>query len=149
VALLILSLLAILAAPPQHITVSSSASAASVKPGTKLSLYVDVVPGSGIHVYAPGADDFEPIGLKIDAADHVTMGKLEYPPSERMPSGIPGETVPVYQKPFRLVQPVTVAKAVRPGSVVTVAATVRYQACDDRVCFVPATLPVSWTIHVR
>jgi hypothetical protein len=31
----------------------------------------------------------------------------------------------------------------------TIDATLDYQACDDAVCFVPASVPVSFTVQVR
>ena len=31
----------------------------------------------------------------------------------------------------------------------TIAATLNYQACDDKVCFNPQSVPLSWTIGVR
>jgi hypothetical protein len=38
---------------------------------------------------------------------------------------------------------------VRPGTTIDLTGTVSYQACDDKVCFVPASVPVSWTVDVR
>ena len=35
------------------------------------------------------------------------------------------------------------------GSTVTVAGTVDFQACDDKLCFVPESVPVIWTVTVR
>jgi hypothetical protein len=31
----------------------------------------------------------------------------------------------------------------------TIAGTFAYQACDDKVCFLPQTVPLSWTIGVK
>jgi hypothetical protein len=31
----------------------------------------------------------------------------------------------------------------------TIAGTLEYQACDDKVCFNPVALPLSWTIALR
>ena len=59
------------------------------------------------------------------------------------------EKVPVFQKPFRLTQDVTLDKSVKAGSTITVTGTVSYQACDDRVCFAPESSPVTWTVMVK
>jgi hypothetical protein len=59
------------------------------------------------------------------------------------------EQVPVFQKPFRLTQGVTLDKSLKPGATVTVAGTVTYQACDDRVCYPPESAPVAWTVTVK
>jgi hypothetical protein len=65
------------------------------------------------------------------------------------------ERVPVYQKPFRLLQEVLLegtaqAQAALQGKdALTITGTLEYQACDDKVCFNPATVPLSWTLEVR
>ena len=146
--LLILTLVATLL-PAQHISVAATASATTARPGATLSLFVDVLPGAGIHVYAPGATDYQPIALKLSASTDAVAGKLAYPKSETLTIPETGEKVPVYNKPFRLAQPVTIAKTVKMGTKIVVSGRVQYQACDDQVCFLPAELPVSWTIDVK
>ena len=53
-----------------------------------------------------------------------------------------------YDKPFRLVQEVTLDRSVEAGKNVTVTGALNYQACTNQVCFIPASVPVSWTIAV-
>jgi DsbC/DsbD-like thiol-disulfide interchange protein len=132
---------------PKHLSVASSSSLKTATPGSKVSLYVDVAPKAGIHVYAPGAKDYLPIALKLDAKSGVTIGALTYPKSQTLT--FEGTKVPVYDKPFRLVQEVTLDRSLESGQAVTLTGTLDYQACDDRVCFIPAKAPVSWTIAVR
>jgi len=145
----ILALIASLLAPVHHITVAATSSAASAKPGSTVSLFVDVLPDKGIHVYAPGAADYQPIALELKPGADAASGNLEYPASETLAIPETGEKIPVYNKPFRLTQAITIAKSAKRGSKIAVAGTVRYQACDDAVCFLPAQLPVSWTIEVK
>jgi len=145
-AALFLMLVAMLA-PRQHITVAASTSAASVKAGAKVTFAVDVVPDAGIHVYAPGAKEYQPISVTIAPRPDVTVGRVVYPKSEML--SFDGESVPVFEKPFRLTQDVTIAKSTKPGTTLTVVGKVDYQACDDKVCFIPASLPVIWTIAVK
>jgi Disulphide bond corrector protein DsbC len=144
----ILALVGTLLAPVHHIAVTATSTAPTVKPGATVSLFVDVLPNDGIHVYAPGATDYQPIGLKLDASD-VAAGKLVYPKSETLTIPETGEKIPVYNKAFRLTQPVTVSRSAKPGTKIVVSGVVQYQACDDRVCFRPAELPVSWTLDVK
>src|SRR5579863_8870565 len=49
----------------QHLTVSASSAAAPARRGQRLPLFVDVTPMPEIHVYAPGAADYQPIALSI------------------------------------------------------------------------------------
>src|SRR5712691_4391607 len=113
---------------PGHATILSSPPEVNGKAGTKVALFVDVTPKPGIHVYAPGASDYIPITVKLNAQPEIKAGKLTYPKSEIV--SIADEKVPVFQKPFRLTQDVTVGKSAKPGSTVVVAGTVSYQACD-------------------
>jgi DsbC/DsbD-like thiol-disulfide interchange protein len=140
------SLLSPQKAAPKHLTVSTSASASRVAPGAKVSLFADVTPAPGIHVYAPGAKDFLPIALALTPTAGAAIGTTVYPKSEMLGAG--DDEVPVFQKPFRLAQPVTIARTAAPGTM-TIAGTIRYQACDDVVCFIPASVPVSWTIAIK
>lgn len=132
---------------PGHATILASPTEVSGAAGAKLALFVDVTPKPGIHVYAPGSKDYIPITVTLNARPDIKAGKVAYPKSEIMTFA--DEKVPVFQKPFRLTQDVTLDKSAKPGSTVTVSGTVNYQACDDRVCYAPESSPVIWTVVVR
>src|SRR5262249_17131174 len=91
---------------PLHAAVVAGPAALGVKAGSKVMLFVDVTPNANIHVYAPGAKDYIPITLKVDPQATVKVGKLTYPKSDTMTFA--DEKVPVFQKPFRLTQEVSV-----------------------------------------
>jgi hypothetical protein len=80
---------------------------------------------------------------------------VRFPPAEIYEFVPLNERVPVYQKPFQLVQPVTVDAsskgAPRPaaGDELTLKAALNYQACDDRICFPPVSVPLSWTVKPK
>jgi DsbC/DsbD-like thiol-disulfide interchange protein len=57
--------------------------------------------------------------------------------------------VPAYKQPFRIALPVTIKSTSKKGDVVTIAGAVRYQACDDRLCYPVTAAPVSWTVSVK
>src|SRR3982751_6022712 len=132
---------------PGHATIVASPPDVSGKAGTKLSLFVDVTPKPGMHVYAPGNADYIPITVKLNPAAEIKTGKLAYPKSEVVT--LADEKVSVFQKPFRLTQDVTLDKSAQPGSTIVVPATVNYQACDDKVCYPPESASVAWTVTVR
>jgi DsbC/DsbD-like thiol-disulfide interchange protein len=143
----LLTQLSSLTPKPGHATVIASPAEVNGAAGAKLALFVDVTPKPGIHVYAPGSQDYIPITVKLNAQPEIKAGKVAYPKSEMMTFA--DEKVPVFQKPFRLTQDVTLDKAAKPGSTVTVSGTVNYQACDDRVCYAPESAPVAWTVVVK
>ena len=140
-------------APPviaRHLTIATGASAAVVKPGALVSLFIDIAPKQGIHVYAPGAKDYLPIAVKVDPHTSVKAGTLTYPKYVGLVfDALAGGPVPGYKGPFRLTQGVTIGASVKPGTKIRLTGTVAYQACDNKVCFVPESVPVSWTIDVR
>jgi predicted membrane GTPase involved in stress response len=61
----------------------------------------------------------------------------------------------VYQRPFRIVQDLAIdasaqaAAALKDRTSLTLHATLEYQACDDQVCFIPQSVPLSWTIALQ
>jgi DsbC/DsbD-like thiol-disulfide interchange protein len=135
------------ASKPGHATIVASPAAVNGTAGAKLSLFVDVTPKTNIHVYAPGTEFYIPITVKLNAQPEIKPGKIAYPKSETLT--LLNEKVPVFQKPFRLTQEVTLDKSAKPGATVTVSGTVNYQACDDAVCYPPESAPVTWTVVVK
>jgi Disulphide bond corrector protein DsbC len=132
---------------PSHATVTPSPADVTGAAGAKVSLSIDVTPKAGIHVYAPGSQDYIPVEVKLDKLPTITAGKVVYPKSEMMTFG--DEKVPVFAKAFRLTQDVTLAKSVKAGDAITVSGTVSLQACDDKVCYPPESAPVSWIVTVK
>ena len=125
-----------------HLTMATSSAAA----GKKVTLALDVTPKPKMHVYAPGQDGYIPISLKLDADTAFTAAKGKYPAGEKYFMPALNETQIVYGKPFRITQDVTVKTASREP--VTIKGKVRYQACDDKICYLPVTIPVSWAIEI-
>jgi len=149
-ALATLTALATQALAPQAaalVEIAASPARVSAAPGATVALFVDGMPRQNIHVYAPGATDYVPITLTVAAVTGVAVRPLKYPASETLI--FDGGAVPVFQKPFRLIQEVVLASTFKPNDVVALHGTVDYQACDNKVCFKPVSVPVSWTIDVK
>ena len=138
-----------------HLDATTYVSDDVVAPGSIFSVIFDVTPGAGIHVYAPGAKDYKVITFNVDENPLLTIRDMQYPPSEDYHFKPLDEQVPVFQKPFRLVQRMALkasgeARAALKGvETVTIGGTLEYQACDDRICFNPQSIPVSYTLEVR
>jgi len=130
-----------------HLELKTSSSAGSVARRGKVTLQVDVTPKPKMHVYAPGQDGYIAVDLALTANAAFTAAKARYPAGEKYVMPALNETQIVYAKPFRITQEVTL-KSAAPGSV-TILGTVRYQACDDAICYLPKTIPVEWKIDVR
>ena len=138
-----------------HLDITSYVSDEVVAPGSLFSVVLDVKPNAGIHVYAPGAKDYKIINFRIDANPILSARAMQYPASEIYHFKPLDERVPVFQKPFRLVQSLAVSTspeartALEGVDTVTIAGTLEYQACDDHLCFTPRSIPVSYTVKVR
>jgi Disulphide bond corrector protein DsbC len=139
-----------------HLTLTTSTSEAVVAPGTRFSLWVDITPKPKMHVYTPEQKDYIPIELSIAADDAIKVLPPVFPKSEKYFFAPLEETQLVFSKPFRIVQDVTVSlsaaiiqRAAAAGATLTIKGTLRYQACDDKVCYVPQSVPVSWTVGLR
>ena len=131
----------------KHLAISVSSSVRAAAPGAPLSLFVHITPKAKMHVYAPDQQDYIPVSLTLTSDPAFRAGAARFPPAERYFFAPLKETQRVYSKPFRITQPVTLTPAA--AGPVTIKAVVRYQACDDAICYVPQQVPVSWTIDVR
>ena len=130
----------------KHLTITTSTNVPTA-PGERLSLYVDVAPKPKMHVYAPDQTDYIPIELKVEPASSFKPQAIQYPAAEQFFFAPLKETQRVYSKPFRITLPITLAQnAALP---LTIKGTVRYQACDDAICYLPQTIGVTWKVGAK
>jgi DsbC/DsbD-like thiol-disulfide interchange protein len=132
----------------KHLTITLSASAPAAAHGDRLSLYADVAPKPKMHVYSPDQTDYIPIALKVDAASGFQPQPIQYPAGESFFFAPLNETQRVYSKPFRITQPITLTRTSATGPL-AIKGTIRYQACDDAICYLPQTIPVTWRVAVK
>ncbi|MBI4475008.1 MAG: redoxin domain-containing protein [Acidobacteria bacterium] len=138
-----------------HFELTTYPSDSAIAPGNRIGLALEVKPGSRMHVYAPGASNYRVISLKLDTQPFVRTLPMKYPASEIYHFKPLNERVPVFQKPFTLVQEVILEgtpqaqAAFRGKDSLTVTGTLEYQACDDKICYNPASVPLSWTLSLR
>lgn len=138
----------------KHLQLSVSGGDAPARPGHRISLAVDVQLPKRMHVYAPGVTGYIPISLKLESSAAFQAEAVAFPPAKMMRLKAIHETVPVYERPFRLLEMITLggAQQIEPlldaDRNLTIRGELRYQACDDRECFVPETVRLKWTIHV-
>lgn len=127
----------------RHLTVTLSTGPMAAG---KLPLYVDVMPRETMHVYAPGQPGYVAIELKLDADAPVTAsGKPKYPAAGKLFMKALNETQLVYSRPFRITQDVRL-RGDAPEGTLTVRGMLRYQACDDAICYKPVLVPLAWTV---
>ena len=57
------------------------------------------------------------------------------------------ETVPAYEGTFVLAADVVISPAAKTGDTV-IRGSLNYQTCDDKVCYLPVTIPLDWTVKI-
>jgi hypothetical protein len=138
-----------------HLTLTAAASVEHIVPGQPLSLTIDVAPRRDIHIYAPGKHEYQVIALKLDAQPWLGRVKPIYPTAEIYEFKPLAERVEVYQQPFQLRYELAILstaearKLLEGKSSVTISGRLEYQACDDKVCYKPQTVPLSWTLSMK
>ena len=139
-----------------HLKFSAYPSNSSVTVGTRFSLALEVEPGKNMHVYAPGADDmgYRVIGFNLAPNPLARYEPVQYPEAEIYHFEPLDEHVPVYQDRFILLQEIVMNGDAEAESIMaelgalTLSGTLDYQACDDEICFLPQSIPVSFTLDL-
>lgn len=138
-----------------HLELTTWPSDTAIAPGNRFSLVLDIQPGPHIHVYAPGAKGYRVVVLTIEPQPNVRVLPVQYPASQTYFYKPLNERVPVFQKRFTLVQEVILEgtpqaqAALRGKENLTLTGRLDYQACDDKECFNPTSVPLSWTVALR
>lgn len=113
---------------------------------SRFTLVAEVTLDPGMHVYAPGIEaPYRAIQLNIQPAKGVTLGKPVFPRSEKLHLAAIDETVPVYQGTFRIEQAVAINRTAAAQGI-EVNGSLEYQTCDDKICYRPVSVPLSWTL---
>jgi DsbC/DsbD-like thiol-disulfide interchange protein len=138
-------------ADTRHLTLTTSSTPATATPDRRVVLNVDVALKPRMHVYAPDqpkGQDYLPIALTVTEGDGFRLEKPRYPSSEKFFFAPLKETQHVYSKPFRITQPIVLTRD-SASEPLTITGTVRYQACDDALCYVPQTVAVKWELRTE
>ena len=130
-----------------HLSFTAALSPDVVKTGSRLSLVVDVTPKKKMHVYAPGTN-YRAITVTLDRNPSLKLSKADYPKPEIYIFTPLKEQVLVYSQPFKLKMNIGVSQVPRRAARLKVTGTLSYQACDDRVCYLPQSIPLEWNLAV-
>ena len=129
--------------------VTPHVAATTVAAGSTTRLAVTVELPEGLHVQsdAPRDPSLIPTVLTVEPPPGVTVRHLLYPtPSDFVQEGQP-QPLAVFEHAFVTGAEVVIAEDAPAGDLV-VPGRLRYQACDDRVCFAPQTAAIEWRLRV-
>ena len=134
----------------KHIGLVTAASTPVANPGHRILLSLELDLGPRMHVYAPGVAGYIPIDWQLDESGGVKAQPVRYPPPEKSYLKAIKETALVYRGRVHLTRAITfgpeatLKPLVGPQSDLVLKGSLRYQACDDRECYPPETVPVTW-----
>ena len=125
-----------------------------VHPDLRFTLVAELDLKPKMHVYSPEVKNYIPIRFTVEPSENYSAHAVEYPAAETLYLPAIQESVPVFQGRFQIQQDVTLAgeadlKPILQGSQeIRIQGSLRYQACDDKICYLPRTLPLEWTLRV-
>jgi DsbC/DsbD-like thiol-disulfide interchange protein len=143
----------VLSKATRHLAVTATLTPDIVTAGTRMSLVFDVTPKTGMHVYAPGTK-YRAVAIALESNPALHVHETIYPPPTPYLFKPLNENVLVYERPFRLMLDVTAGgttaqqAALGTRSRLTIKGQLTYQACDERVCYLPAAVPFDWNIKI-
>ena len=129
----------------------------TVTNGTRFSLAVDVEPHPNMHVYAPGAEEmgYRVVGFNMNPSELVRFEPVNFPDSEIYHFKPLDERVEVYQEKFTLLQEAVVNASSEAEEIMeeldtlTLSGSFDYQACDDAICYLPVSIPITFTLELE
>lgn len=144
-----------MSATTTHLSMTASISDTTAAPGERLAIVIDITPKPGMHLYAPGKHTYQVVQLTLDAQPWLRPQATVYPASAIYHFKPLDERTEVFMKPFRLRQDVTLLatpegqKLLGAMTTVTIGGSLEYQACDDKVCYNPARIPISFVVTLK
>ena len=136
------------AAPPQHAKLSAAVvNLSALQPGQQAvaAVVLDVNEGFHAQSHTPSQPEYIKFVAKLDPSDAVTLYEPVYPPGEEKEYGSLGK-LNVYTGRVIVYVPLQVKAGVGEGPV-KISGTLRYQVCDDNVCYPPSKTP--FTIETK
>ncbi len=118
-------------------------------PGSPVRAALQVRIPERFHVQsdAPRDPTLIPTVLAVDAPEGVTVGEIVFPPASEFDQIGQSQPLLVFEHQFTIGVRFDVS-ATAPIGRVEVPGRLRYQACDDRLCYAPVTTDVLWTLTI-
>jgi DsbC/DsbD-like thiol-disulfide interchange protein len=135
---------------PPRAEVTAVAAAAPIAPGSTARLTLKVrLPGE-FHVQSDKPRDqfLIPTALTLKPPAGIAVERMVYPKATDLAQTGRQEPLAVFGAAFAIDVDLKVAADLQAGEVV-VPGQLRYQACDDKVCYAPARADVQWTLQIR
>ena len=137
-----------LAQPPQVLIDPVTETDAVHADGTaRVGLDIALDPGYHVNSDAPLDDLLIPTVLRLDPPEGFTLEGVAFPEAILLEQVGVEEPLAVFEEEFTIGAALRVDASVAPGAY-TVPGTLRYQACNDRMCFNPVNASVEFAVEV-
>jgi hypothetical protein len=137
-----------------HLKLKYRASDEIVRPGNRVALRIEASLKSKMHVYSPEVQgNYIPVQWQMAEGAWKALAP-QWPASRSIHLKVINETLPVYKDRFAVTRDVVFAQqkelaaAAGSGKEIAMNGTFRYQACDDKECYLPASIPLKWNVHI-
>jgi len=138
-----------------HLQLKEGQSDRMVVPGNLVTLSAEVTLPPDVHVYAPGTKGYRTITLTIEPLPDFELRQANYPAAKILYLPAIKERVPVFEGAFRIRQELKINSTAEfsgglgaDGKNITVNGKLEYQACDSKICYLPASVPVEWQLQI-
>jgi hypothetical protein len=128
----------------------SPAPVVSVMQGKSVTFPLSFHVPNGYHINSnkPKSEFLIPTVLKVEATTDIVIGKTTYPDGHDMSFAFaPDEKLNVYTGDFNVDVLVRPLHSAQTGKYI-VRGTLKYQACDNKACYPPKKLPVSFDVKI-
>ena len=143
------------------VKVTATASTTSAALGNRIVTGVEIAIPKDFHVYSPDAgSEYRKLSWSMTPSQCWAIGDAEYPEARSVKFPFDEEKLPVYEGTIRLTRELIVQPAIRADdpslyelfrktcldsqSQLSASGTLEMQVCDNRQCFPPKSIPLSW-----
>ena len=122
---------------------------AAIRAGGELRAALQVTLPEGFHANANKPRDpiLIPMTVSVDAPSGITVTEVVFPEAKDFPSQSSSQPLRVFEGTFPVGVAMTVGKDV-PAGALRIPVRLRYQACNEKMCFLPKTITNEWSVQV-
>ena len=143
------------------VKVAATATTTAAALGSRLTVGVEIAMPQGFHVYSPDVGkEYRSLAWRMSPSQCWAVGDASHPDPQWRKLPLAEEKLPVYEGTIRLTRELIVQPAIRADdpsvydlfrktcldaqSQITASGSLEMQACDDRQCFPPKSIPLAW-----
>ena len=133
--------------PRAEVTPLAAADGVTAGATTRIALQVSLPETFHVNANKPRDPSLIPIVLTVQPPTGVTVIEIVYPSATELAQQGAAQPLDVYERQFAIGITLALSPEVTAGELV-VPARLRYQACDEKMCYIPDTLVTAWTLRV-